>query len=480
MSIRVLAVYVFVAALSIYAWKNWFTSFCGLILMMAVIEHTDMPKTLLGIQGLSLWNILFVMTFLAQLASRRREGLAWDLPRLPTVLLVLYLGAIGVGVLRAAMDPRHLEDYSLLSLISVELIDTIKWALPGLLLFYGCRTRQRLLVAFVCLLAVYFLLAIQVMREAPFEAVLGGGGNQMYQACLRACRRVGYSTGEMSTMLGGAFWGVVAALPLVRQKRYKVMILAATGMLVFGLALTNCRAGYVAWAAAGLVLCLLKWRKYLVLVPMAVVLLPAVFPGAAARMLSGFGEVDAEGRVTVNSNSVTSGRVLIWPHVIDKIGEAPWVGYGRLAMRRTGLTEYLGDAFEEPFPHPHNMYLESLLDNGIVGSLPIFLFWGLALVYAAALFRSDNRLYAAIGGFGVASVFIQLLAGMGAQHFYPLESTVGTWAAIFLVLRIRVEEMKASAGAVDGDTSWRYAAWEPIPNNRAGVYAGDGTTIPSR
>ena len=61
MSIRITALYIFVTFLAIYAWKDWFKSLCGLILLMAVIEHPDMPKTVLGIQGLNPWNVLFAM-----------------------------------------------------------------------------------------------------------------------------------------------------------------------------------------------------------------------------------------------------------------------------------------------------------------------------------------------------------------------------------------------------------------------------------
>ena len=43
MSIRITVLYLVVAGLSIYAWKDWFKSLCGLILLMAVIEHEDMP-----------------------------------------------------------------------------------------------------------------------------------------------------------------------------------------------------------------------------------------------------------------------------------------------------------------------------------------------------------------------------------------------------------------------------------------------------
>ena len=63
-------------------------------------------------------------------------------------------------------------------------------------------------------------------------------------------------------------------------------------------------------------------------------------------------------------------------YVIDKIRDKPLVGFGRLGMKRSGLQQYIGKALGEGDPpgHPHNMYLEALLDNGILGSIVIFLF----------------------------------------------------------------------------------------------------------
>ena len=67
--IRHLAVYIFVAILLVYAWKDWFKSLCGLILLTAVMGRQDFPESIGGIQGLNLWNILFANVFLAWLTA---------------------------------------------------------------------------------------------------------------------------------------------------------------------------------------------------------------------------------------------------------------------------------------------------------------------------------------------------------------------------------------------------------------------------
>jgi O-antigen ligase len=453
MSIRVSALYVVITGLCLYAWKDWFKSLCGLLLIMAVIHHEDMPTNMFGIQGFNVWNILFLMIVFAWAAARQHEGLKWDIPRHVVILLLLYLAVVVIGVLRAIFDRRFIQD-TLVDLISDQLINTIKWVLPGILLFDGCRTRRRVLMALGCLLAMYVLLSVQIIRRMPLESALGGSGEDIALIRLKVCEAIGYSAPDMSTMLAGASWGMLAALPLIRKKKYWIAVLGAAGVIAFGQALTGGRAGYAAWVATGLVLCILKWRKYLLLAPVAVILLPILLPGVAERMLFGFGQKNAMGQAVVNDYKVTSGRTLIWPHVIDKIGESPVIGYGRLAMERTGLTNQLLLNLGESFPHPHNMYFEALLDNGILGSIPIFIFWGMMTLYVVRLFRGDNRLYSAVGGLALSLVFAQLFAGIGAQHFYPKESTVCVWAAMFLALRVYVEEARVQASLTAADAYW--------------------------
>jgi len=442
MSIRITALCIFVLFLCIYAWKDWFKSLCGLILLMAVNQHESMPTTMFGIQGLNMWNILFLGTFLAWAVSRRREGLIWDMPRYITMLLLMYLAVIVLGVLRAAFDRSHLEGYPLKSLFSEELINCIKWVLPGILLFDGCRTRRRVKIAIVCLLVMYCLIAAQVINRMPFESAFGGS-DEIGNIRQSVCSDIGYSACDLSTFLAGASWGLLAVLPLIRQKKYWAIVLGAAGAVGFGQALTGGRAGYLAWGTTGLVLCLLKWRKYLIFAPVVVLLLSLIFTGATERILTGFGETDVTGQEVINDYNITSGRMLIWPYVIDKIIESPIVGYGRLGMKRTGLANQLMTELGESFAHPHNLYLEVLLDNGILGSIPIVIFWGTMLLYSVRLFRSDNQLFSAVGGLSLSLILAQLIAGIGSQHYYPRESTVGMWTAMFLASRVYLEDRRA-------------------------------------
>jgi O-antigen ligase len=445
---RVYALYALVAGLCVYAWRNWFYSLCGLIVMMAFIQNEDMPKTIGGVQGLNLWNVLMFFVILAWATQRRKEGLTWDMPKIVAVLLVLYVGVILVGWGRMMVDRSHLETESTGSLISEELINTIKWIIPGLLLFDGCRSRQRVVVAMVCLLVLYSALALQLAHHMPMECATGGQNKAVHHIRLKISQEVGYSADDFSTMLAGASWAMVACVPLFLKKWQKGLVIGGTLLVAYGQALTGGRAGYVAWGAVGLILCAIKWRKYLLLAPVAPFALYVIFPAAAERMLQGFGAQDVSGETVVDAYEVTSGRSLAWPMVIEKIGESPALGYGRKAMTRTGLTEAIDVQYPgESFPHPHNAYLEWTLDNGFVGLVPLLCFLIVTIFCSVQLFRDSDPVLSAAGGVALALLLAQLIGGMGSQHFYSRESTLGLWAAILLMFRVHVERKRALSRA---------------------------------
>lgn len=435
MSIRIVLLTLLVAALAVYAWRDWFVSLCGLILLMAVIQHPDMPKNIGGIQGLNPWNILMVSILLAWFVQRRNEGFVWDLPLHITVMLLLYLAVIIVGVIRMLADRSHMEEFSTEYLISETLINCIKWMVPGLLLFDGCRNPRRFRWALSGILAMYFLLAVQVIRWIPPGNA--ATGDELSRSALKLIQNeIGYSRVNMSMMLSGASWAILAAMPLVQPARSKAVLVAGFLLVAYAQALTGGRMGYVTWGVVGLVLCLTKWRKGLLLFPGAALLICLAAPGVVDRMLEGFGQSDVAGESYADDSKVTSGRTLIWPHVIDAIKESPAFGYGRMGMNLTGLSSRVVEGENGTFPHPHNAYLEFLLDNGAIGFVLVMPFYVVVLLKSFVLFR-DNRypLFAAAGGMACALLLALLVAAMGSQTFYPREGALGMWATMGLVLR---------------------------------------------
>ncbi|NOX58565.1 MAG: O-antigen ligase family protein [Planctomycetes bacterium] len=470
--IRVTLLWLIVLVLSAYAWRDWFKSLCGLILLMAIIEHPDIPKSIGGIQGLNPWNVLLLSTASAWLIQRGKQGLRWDMPKHMTLLLFVYLGVVVVGFMRliADRDNIFLAEYgeTIASLTSEHMVNTLKWVIPGLMLFDACRTRQRMKWGMAAVLGIYVLLALQLARwMPPSTAVSGAALTHTSRKIIQ--NEIGYHAVNMSMILSGASWAVLAMTPLFRKNWQKLVVLGLFLLIAYGQAVTAGRMGYVTWAVIGLLLCVLRWRRLLLFVPLVPIAVTMCLPGVAERLMEGFGDSESIVETSVDDYAVTSGRTLIWPFVTDKIEEAPIVGYGRRAMTRTGLEKMLWEQMGEEFPHPHNAYLELLLDNGIVGFIPVTLFYAFVVIYAVRLFL-DKRdpLFGAIGGMTCALVFALLIAAMGSQTFYPREGAVGMWCAIGMMLRVHISRKGMSATRV-----------QPVRSAQAAVFQKASVAAPA-
>jgi len=445
--VRVYLLYVLITFLCVYAYRDWFRSLCALVLLMVVVEHPDMPKNIMGIQGLNPWNILLANVMFAWLIHRRQTGRVWEMPRHLNFMLLGYLGVVLVGIARMVVDPRHLDDPRMQTLLSEYLVNTIKWVVPGLMLFDGCRSRWHLRMATCCILGIYVLLALQVARWMPAASVFGGEGEDITNSRRRIVTEVGYHAVNMSMILAGGSWAILSMLPVLKRRWKQVLVVAAALAAMYGQALTGGRMGYLTWGAVGLVLCTLRWRKYLLLAPLVPFLLALVLPGAAERMIHGMGQASITGETVTDEYKVTSGRTLIWPYAIDKIMESPVIGHGRQAMNRTGLRNTLRKQLHEDFGHPHNAYLEILLDNGVLGFLVIIPFYLVIVAGSIRLFMDRGDPWCvAIGGMTLSLVLALLVASLGSQTFYPREGAVGMWAAIGLMVRMSLEQKRATAG----------------------------------
>lgn len=469
--LRTTLLWMFVVFLATYAWRDWFKSLCGLILLMAVVEHPDFPKSLMGIQGLNPWNILLFIIVLAWAAARSREGLVWDMPQYVSRLLIFYILIIVIAFVRLAIDMGPLEELatysntdppSLLNEFSEGIVNCLKWIVPGLLLFDGCRDEKRFRLGTYCVVAIYALLAVQVIRWMPL-AGLTSGDNLAERSIKILEREVGYHRVNMAMILAGGCWAIFCARVLPNSKLLYNGLVFTAALTFLALALTGGRMGFVAWMLIATIFGFVRWRKVLVLAPVGLLILMSFVPAVQERMLEGFTEETIDTNVAIESQqfndgdgpdlyTVTAGRTFAWPFVIDEILKAPFFGHGREAMKRTGLTVFLSHNYGESFPHPHNAYLQWIFDNGLIGLIPVFLFYLFIGRMSLGLFLdNENKFGVAIGGVCLSLLLALLIASMGSQSFYPREGAVGMWAAIGLALRVYVQKQYAAAAATKAD-----------------------------
>lgn len=441
--IRISLLMLFVAFFSAYAWKNWFVSLCAAIALMAVTEHPDFPKSIAGIPGMNPWNILIGCVVAAWISHRGQNGNPRDFPPVAARMLWCFVIVVFIGVVRLAMSD-YPTGFTGTDLVTELIINTLKWIIPALLLFDACRTRERAAIGLGVILFLYFLFAVQTIRWMPLSEVASSGGDLASRASKITQNEMGYNRVTLSMMLAGASWAALAAMPILRKNAHRLALFGASCAIILGQALTGGRTGYLTWAVIGIALAGLRWRKLLFVLPVAVTIIFAAVPSVRERMMFGFG--GKEGNFTVENSEyeMTSGRDIAWPVVIDEISKAPMFGYGRQAMVSTGTRDFLWTTYAESFPHPHQAYLEQLLDNGIIGFLLVM------PIYFYAWFKSiplvlerHDPLVCAIGCAGFCLVSALLIGAMGGQTFYPRESSVGMWAAIGLMLRVSVQHQRA-------------------------------------
>ena len=470
--IRITLLTLFTLYFSAIAWRDWYKSLCALIFLTAFFQHPDMPKELLGISGINHWNFLLINVFFSWLLHRRSEKNNWDMPREITIILIIYLIVIVASFIRMSSDMSGIIEYYELmgapmpsnkAYFNDDVLNSIKWVIPGLLLFDGCHSRKRFLMALYTIVSVYFFLAIQFINYMPLTAIASLSGDKLQAIALKvASKTVGYSRVNLSMMLGGGAWAILVLRELAEKPSIKFAYLFGAIIVMYGQALTGGRMGYITWFILGLMFCLLRWRRYLLFIPVIVIVVALALPSVKERVLMGIPGSGSEKSFEIENNQLntymmTSGRTNAWPLVIEGIKQEPWIGYGREAMKNIGISQQMIELYgiNESFPHPHNAYLQILLDNGIIGFVPIMIFYFLIIKYEISLFMEKKNKYCIIaGGVSLSLTMALLLAAMGSQSFYPVVGSVGMWCSIGLMLRVYVQRSSTSVTDVNPEDFW--------------------------
>ncbi|MEO0686150.1 MAG: O-antigen ligase family protein, partial [Cyanobacteria bacterium J06649_11] len=98
---------------------------------------------------------------------------------------------------------------------------------------------------------------------------------------------------------------------------------------------------------------------------------------------------------SLGKDATLSGRTVIWPLLINKIWQHPWLGYGYNTFWKGGWEGEVADIWRELIagfepPHAHNGFLEVCLDIGFVG-LTIFLIWFIFTCLRSFLWLHKNK-----------------------------------------------------------------------------------------
>jgi len=448
---RIYALWLVVAFLSLNAWRHWFWSLLGLIVLTTVFERRDMPKAIMGISGLNAWNIVLLCVIGALCVRGGAARERWDPPRGMVLALLGFLAVVVIAWVRAVFDiesiPKGAEYHATFSGMTIdELVNPLKYLIPGVLVFYGVRGRRRMVATVVCLLAAAVLYAVLVSRVIPLDTLWGGD-------FMRYRHRIGRDTGlnavDMSTVLVGGFWSLIAALAFWKDWRARAALGVGAAIVFVGCALCQSRGGFAAMAAVGVALGVFRFRWMLAAMPVAAVVIALTMPSIPQRLGMGLDVVDEAGDDSVDWATATAGRTTsLWPPVLEQIEASPLIGHGRRAILRTDAYNQIMAADGVVPTHPHNAYLEMLSDAGVVGLLVSLAFYGYLLWRSTVLcMQGGDPVFRLVGAMGIATVGAWLVAGLGAQSLFPKISGMIMWVTCGLVIRASVEHARLLAAA---------------------------------
>ncbi len=422
-----LVLWAIIVAIALYAWRDWFVSACALVVLAAFMKHSDMPRTLGEIPGTNPWDLLFVAVMAAWIITRRKNPAAGLCPRYVAVVSGLFAVMMLVTFIRGAADLGPFQAAGISGFTTEYLLNSAKYLVLAALLFDGARmSRRNLLLVYGAIVAQVLMFVLMTWKYIPleglFEHARTAQGESAYRR--RFQTEIGFHPNDIALVLVAGFWAAVAAAPLLKARRWwwKAVAAIAGTLTALAVVMTNSRGGYMAFVGVGLLFGLLRYRWLLAALPVAALIALAAFPTLSDRITNGFGVVDTSGSQVEDWDAVSGGRTTdLWPQAVEEIAGAPVAGQGRLTIARTDLRWRIDPTGEEIPMHPHNAYLEMLLDSGAVGLVvTLLLFVGVPLLAYARRQPRDPLLTTVLYA-GLAGAATLLIMGMSGQTFWPRE-----------------------------------------------------------
>jgi O-antigen ligase len=211
---------------------------------------------------------------------------------------------------------------------------------------------------------------------------MGAAGVAGYQAIKLGVRADGFTQaiqfGNIALLFGVLC--MVRALTTLQLSWFNLLMWLGFASGVAASVWSQTRGGWVAIAlvfAWVLVEAIRPWpwlkRVFAVLVLVGVVAIPATQLGLYKVVESRVEQAVIESKAyfeTHQQNSSVGSRLAMWQFAIQKVGDAPWLGHGKLGwieMRDQAIAKGELHPYIANFSHVHNEYLDVLLKRGAVG-----------------------------------------------------------------------------------------------------------------
>jgi len=412
-----------------------------LILLMPVSGSVVFPHEMFGVTGINPLNLLLLATLGSYLLRGLFDGSLKHF--VPQPLLWLYVVPILVA---GALGSRHVDDIApvfymrkmlefnntagyLRDLVLKPLLLVLFALLMGAAVARSARPERFLAPTLISIWAMGLLVLV-------FVYLFGTGLGEMASSTSREfLSALGMHANELGRLYAIAYALLLFTWAESKQFGLRLVLLVSMGLVVAALVLTFSRGAFVGLIVVNLLF--LVWHRNaraLIFLGLVAALVPFVLPDAVYdRVTTGFAG---------GLNAVSAGRIDgLWLPLLPEVGRNPIFGSGLGSILWSDVVRTAGGATVLETTHPHNAYLQALLDMGIVGLILVCTFFALVWRDFRVMSR-DAALSPTLRGFcegAAAGLLCFLIASFTDGSLTPRPEQSFLWLAIGMMYGLRAK-----------------------------------------
>ena len=407
-----------------------------LILIMPISQSYVFPHEMFGITGANPLNLLMAATLAVMVMRTAGDGTLTHFAPKPLVLLYIapmimgaFLGAPHVGEIPAEFRDTEMiffkDAFGYVRDMLVKPLTFVVYALLVSVAIQRSKKPERFIVPMIVSVAIMaaVILVFIAMAGVSISSLAGTYTRHFLSA-------LGMHANDLGRLYAVAYALLLFVWDRAPTKMMKTCAMAAMVVVVLALLVTFSRGAFLGFIIVNLIyLASRRNRKTLLLLLVALPIGLYFTPGAVwDRVTMGWGE---------GADTISAGRTdEIWGPVIPELFKSPIWGNGLGAVMWcapmvAGMMPQVG--------HPHNAYLEVILDLGVVGLVLLSAFWILTWRDFRRLAK-EERIAPELQGFfegAAAGLLSFLVAGMAGSSLMPAPEQSFLWLAVGMMYGVQ-------------------------------------------
>ncbi|MCX7920934.1 MAG: O-antigen ligase family protein [Clostridia bacterium] len=402
----------------------------GLLILLVITPFAGIEilnYQIAGIPGMKLYNLLSAVVIICFVLFRKSQPISGYERVFTYGLIILFIVSIirSLSYIPEMYSIFFEEEYSLVRYLQSYLLKPLLVFLPFIMIVKFIRSEGEINKVIYSIFTSILLLSVFILgmyifitpNKSDFESVRRGFGAVLHLH------------GNDIADFYIAVYPLLLAF-IVRKRNALIVTTTLVSLLAVGILYS--RTAYLVIIMSTLLFFLISSRKrYIPYIAITAAIVFLVMPPTIVeRAVGGIGDKDL--------NDISAGRTeQIWMPLINEYIEEPvklLIGAGRYAIMNTDVFR---DNVILRMIHAHNMYLDAVLDVGVLGLAFFLYFFGKFLILLSKTHKSINNALYADMLYGIeVSLLAFLVSGFTGRGFFPTLYNAFVWIILGLGLSI--------------------------------------------